>query len=66
MGLTKVANRQWEQIIESWLEQRSGRKPISIASDLQIVRQFCLFRRRYDPAAGRLFARRYWQRSPSV
>jgi len=51
LGLTKVANRQWEQIIESWLEQRSGRKSISIASDLQIVRQFCLFRRRYDPAA---------------
>ena len=51
LKLTKVENCQWEQIIESWLRQRPGRKVISIASDLQIVRQFCLFRRRYDPAA---------------
>ena len=51
LKLAKVENGYWEQLIESWLGQRSGRKPISIASDLQIVRQFCLFRRRYDPVA---------------
>ncbi len=50
-GQTKVNELPWERLIESWLGQHSRRKPISIALDLKTIRQFCLFRRRYDPAA---------------
>ena len=36
-------------LIQSWLAQGQGRKPISAATDLGVIRQFCLHRRRVDP-----------------
>lgn len=36
-------------LIQSWLAQGQGRKPISAATDLGVIRQFCLYRRRRDP-----------------
>jgi integrase/recombinase XerD len=37
-------------LIQSWLTQGQERKPISVATDLGVIRQFCLHRRRNDPA----------------
>jgi len=51
LGSAKVNQRGWALLIENWLSERPPRKPRSVGSDLQIVRQFCLFRRRYDPSA---------------
>jgi len=51
VGPAKIKRRGWAQLIENWLSERPQRKPKSVGSDLQIVRQFCLFRRRYDPTA---------------
>lgn len=39
------------ELILSWLGRRDGRKPVSIASELAVVREFCRFRRRRDPEA---------------
>jgi len=36
-------------LIESWQAQGQGRKPISAACDLKVIRQFCLYLRRRDP-----------------
>ena len=36
-------------LIESWLAQGQGRKPISAACHLRVIRQFCLYLRRRDP-----------------
>jgi integrase len=36
-------------LIQSWLAQGQGRKPITAATDLGVIRQFCLYRRRSDP-----------------
>lgn len=36
-------------LVQSWLAQGKGRKPISAATDLGVIRQFCLYRRRNDP-----------------
>ena len=36
-------------LVQSWLAKGQGRKPITAATDLGVVRQFCLFRRRSDP-----------------
>ena len=41
----------WRALIQDWLAQSEGRKPMSVAADLQVIRQFCLFRRRRDPRA---------------
>jgi integrase/recombinase XerD len=38
-----------DKIIRSWLVRIPGRKPVTLACDLGVVRQFCHFRRRRDP-----------------
>ena len=40
-----------EGVIRAWLLCTPGRKPVTLADDLGAVRQFCLYRRRSDPAA---------------
>ena len=51
--MQKSARRQPDlcNLIKGWLAaQARGRKAISIGNDLSIIRQFCLYRRRLDPA----------------
>jgi integrase/recombinase XerD len=36
-------------LIQCWLAQGQGRKAITMATDLSVIRQFCLYRRRQDP-----------------
>lgn len=36
-------------LIRSWLAQGHGRKPVTAATELAVIRQFCLYRRRSDP-----------------
>ena len=36
-------------VIQTWLAEGQGRKPITAATDLGVIRQFCLYRRRHDP-----------------
>jgi site-specific recombinase XerD len=38
-----------DQLIAGWLAQGPSRHPVTVANYLGVVRQFCLFRRRYDP-----------------
>jgi integrase len=48
-----------EQAILGWFGQRSARKSVSVANEMGVIRQFCLFRRRRDPTAfvpGRVWA----------
>jgi integrase/recombinase XerD len=40
-----------EELIQGWLSRLEGRKPVTVATDLGVLRQFCLFRRRSDPRA---------------
>ena len=42
---------QLEQLIYGWLSRIEHRKAVTIATDLGVIRQFCLHRRRHDPAA---------------
>nr|WP_278555779.1 tyrosine-type recombinase/integrase [Brucella anthropi] len=46
-----VSNRRPDlrSLIQGWLARGPGRKPISAATDLGVIRQFCLYRRRRDP-----------------
>lgn len=37
------------EIIAGWLASRRPARPVSIATELGVIRQFCLFRRRHDP-----------------
>ena len=41
----------WRSLIGDWLARTLGRKSRTVVMDLQLVRQFCLFRRRRDPGA---------------
>jgi len=36
-------------LIQSWLAEGHGRKAVTAATDLGVIRQFCLYRRRSDP-----------------
>jgi hypothetical protein len=36
-------------IIRSWLSRSRLRKPVSVTNELSVLRQFCRFRRRYEP-----------------
>jgi hypothetical protein len=36
-------------LVQTWLAKGHGRKAITVASDLRVIRQFCLYRRRSDP-----------------
>jgi integrase len=38
-----------DQLIAGWLAQGQGRRPVTVTIYLGILRQFCLFRRRYHP-----------------
>jgi integrase/recombinase XerD len=38
-------------LLTGWLNQYSNRQPVTVTNYLATFRQFCLFRRRYDPAA---------------
>ena len=38
-----------ETMLNGWLSRIDGRKPVTIALDLGVIRQFCLYRRRYEP-----------------
>ena len=40
---------QIDGLISSWLARGDGRKPTTVAFELSVVRQFCLFQRRQDP-----------------
>ena len=46
-----VPNRRLDlhSLIQGWLAEGQGRKPITAATDLGVIRQFCLYRRRHDP-----------------
>jgi integrase len=46
-----IRRLSFESLIQSWLERSTPRKAISVAGDLQVIRQFCLFRRRKEPRA---------------
>lgn len=52
-----AASTQWRDrcdlaaVLTGWLGQYANRKPVTVANYLATVRQFCQFRRRYDPAA---------------
>lgn len=37
------------QLIDSWLAPNRKRKSITVATELGVIRQFCLYRRRIDP-----------------
>jgi len=38
-----------DRLVLDWLSSMPGRKSVSVASELGVVRQFCLFLRRRDP-----------------
>ena len=40
-----------EELMQGWLSRIEGRKPVTVATDLGVLRQLCLFRRRSDPQA---------------
>jgi integrase/recombinase XerD len=51
--------RQWgddgkvelHEAIARWCARTSGRKAVTLGNEFGVVRQFCLFRRRYDPTS---------------
>jgi len=43
--------RQMEEIVKGWLSRPGTRKANSVATELTVVRQLCLYRRRLDPDA---------------
>lgn len=46
-----TVRRRLPEIIRAWLTRLGDRRPITVAAEHVVIRQFCLFRRRYDPAA---------------
>ncbi len=46
---TSKACPDLRDFIQSWLAEGQGRKSITVATDLGVIRQFCLYRRRIDP-----------------
>ena len=43
------AKIELEVMIGGWLSRIAGRKPVSVALELGVIRQLCLYRRRSDP-----------------
>ena len=43
------AKMELEVMIGGWLSRIAGRKPVSVALELGVIRQLCLYRRRSDP-----------------
>jgi len=39
-----------DRLLGKWLARTQGRKPVSVTNELGVIRQFCLWRRRTDPA----------------
>lgn len=39
----------WQDLVRGWLTRVAGRKPRTVSAELAAVRQFCLFRQRYEP-----------------
>ena len=53
------ATFELEAMIGGWLSRIAGRKPVTVALELGVIRQLCLYRRRSDPqgfAPGREWA----------
>ena len=44
-------SRNLAAITRAWLNRSTQRKPVTVTNELGVVRQFCRFRRRYDPRA---------------
>lgn len=40
-----------EDIMRAWLARNSRRKPVSVANECGVLRQFCVYRRRHNPSA---------------
>jgi integrase/recombinase XerD len=40
-----------QEAIARWCARTAGRKAVSLGNEFGVVRQFCLFRRRYDPTS---------------
>ena len=38
-----------EAMVSDWLSRIDGRKPVTVALELGVIRQLCLYRRRHDP-----------------
>lgn len=41
----------FEEQVTRWLARRDGCKPVTITVELGVIRQFCLYRQRYDPGS---------------
>jgi integrase len=53
--------RRWRlrEAILAWLASKKDRKPVTVTVEIGVIRQFCKYRRRYDPDAfvpGRVWA----------
>lgn len=46
---TQPKGEPLDQIIRSWLARNGNRKPVSVATELGVLRQFCSYLRRHDP-----------------
>jgi integrase len=44
----RPGNHSLEHLVRAWLGRNASRKPVSIANECGVIRQFCLFRRRRD------------------
>jgi len=42
---------EFERLLFGWLSRIEKRKPVTVATDLGVIRQFCLYKRRKDPGA---------------
>jgi integrase len=47
----RPGNHSLEHLVRAWLGRNASRKPVSIANECGVIRQFCLFRRRRDRTA---------------
>ena len=50
-GRPRNARIDLATLIRAWLQRLPSRKPVTLACDLGVVRQFCQYRRRLDPGA---------------
>jgi integrase len=53
--------RRWRlrDAVLAWLASKKGRKPVTVTVEMGVIRQFCRYRRRYDPdtfVPGRVWA----------
>jgi integrase len=55
------SRRRWRlrEAVLAWISSKKGRKPVTVTVEMGVIRQFCRYRRRYDPSAfvpGRVWA----------